>query len=89
MKKLLAVLCLLPALAKADSWELVNQAGGKIVLTTTPCSDKPNQNLVFSTTPSGNTIFGCWFGAENFVMIVWSDGAVSTFPGNVFTYKRK
>lgn len=89
MNKLLLALCFVPLLAKADSWDMPNQAGGKIVLTTTPCSDKPNQSVVFSTTRSGDTIFGCWFGAENFVMIVWSNGEVSTFPGTSFTYRKK
>jgi hypothetical protein len=88
MKKLLLVLSLVCSFAHSETIAtLQNGAGGIIVLTDVKC-DK-NSRVVYSNDSGGNTWMGCWFFDDNFVFIKWSDGAIKTYPFNVWTFKNK
>ena len=87
MKKLLIILCLFIATAHAEEWfEMPNQAGGKIILLTGKCIGKNGGNFVISTTPSGETVNGCWYFFANMVHIIWDNGDKSSFSPTSFKY---
>ncbi len=88
MKKLLWTLVLVPCLAFADSWfEMPNEAGGKIILTKTTCSNSNGGKLVIATTPKGDNVHGCWYYFADMVHIVWTGGKTSSFSPSDFTFK--
>lgn len=81
MKKLLLAL-LFAGSAMADPVAtLSNKAGGMIVLTNNRsklCSE-PNL-LAYTTTATGTTLTGCWNVDTLHVFILWSDGALKSYP---------
>ena len=89
MSKLLIAVLLLSTVAHAESWETTNQNGGKIVLTDTKCTSEPSKMVVFSQANNGPTLFGCWFYAEGYAMVKWSDGDIRAYPENLFAKKQK
>ena len=89
MKKLLLALSILVSCnAQADTWATNNNGGGQIVLTQTRCSDSSNTSVAFSQLKNGQTLFGCWFTSDGFVMITWSDGDIRTYPAENFYLKQ-
>ena len=75
----------------ADEWlEMLNQAGGKILLLNSKCSRSGAENgrLVISTTSSGPTLNGCWYVFADMVHIVWDNGNTSSFRPDDFTYRK-
>jgi hypothetical protein len=75
----------------ADEWlEMLNQAGGKILLLNSKCSRSGAENgrLVISTTSAGPTLNGCWYTFADMIHIVWENGNTSSFSPNDFTYRK-
>jgi hypothetical protein len=95
MKKLLALLLLIPTLAfGAVIASMPNQAGGKIVLTNEACvhNGKNYEGLFRSYfyTTSGVTGDGCWKLDDESVVIVWIDSNTTRrYPAANFDIKRK
>lgn len=88
LKKWVLMLALVCNLAHADTWgEAKNNAGGKILLTPTPCKGKDAGHIAFSTSAAGVNITGCWFYFADMVHILWADGTSSSYDGNTFTVK--
>lgn len=89
MKKLLLALLLCTStLAQADivAW-LKNRAGGYIYFTDTHCSGKGAYwKILYATTDSGKSIFGCWFYADGMVHVEWNNGNTSAFNANDLTF---
>lgn len=86
-----ALLLFCQAAYAVDEWlEMLNQAGGKILLLNSKCSRSGAENgrLVIATTPSGPTINGCWYVFADMIHIVWDGGNTSSFKPDDFTYKR-
>lgn len=66
--------------------EMPNKAGGKIILTESPCPNRTSR-IAYSTKPDSPTMTGCWAYDELFIHIRWDhDGQISSFPiGDSFT----
>lgn len=87
MKKIILMLVLVCSTAYADKWaEMKNNAGGKIILTTTECRSGKGR-MVIATTPQGDSINGCWYYFSDMVHVVWDNGKTSSFEPDDFTYK--
>lgn len=89
LNKLLTAVIFLGAVnAHADSWELNNNAGGKIVLTDNVCysNGKRYDNLraMFSVSGTGKTFSGCYYVADGWVRVVYSDQTEYTYPASAF-----
>ena len=91
MKKILAGLSIvLAASTWASGWwfETTNQAGGKILLLSTSCHpDDRTGRMVISTSPSGDSMTGCWYYFADHVHVVWFNGRTSSFATKDFAYK--
>ena len=89
MKKLLLILLLCTSsLVHADilAW-LKNRAGGYIYFTDTQCSGKGEYwKIVYGTTQSGGSTFGCWFYADGMVHVQWNSGNTSAFNASDLTF---
>lgn len=88
MKRLIYAVALLPLVAHADTWELNNNAGGKIVLQESVCisGGKRYENLrnMFSMAGRGSTITGCWYVSDGWVHVIYNDNSEYTYPANAF-----
>lgn len=85
MKKIIALLMLVPALAHAERWfEMKNNAGGKIILTEYKCEGSKEGKLAIATTDTGKSLDGCWFYFVDMVHVVWKTGDKSTFEPKDF-----
>ena len=77
MKKLLALLALVPAIALAEpTWRLRNQSGGEIVLTNKQCTHKDGKNLKhgYAYTKGGKMIAFCWMiDTDKMVKVIYLD----------------
>lgn len=97
MKKIIAICAILsstfsfaqtrPDLANTRL-EMLNNAGGKIVLKFSICEingEVFNKAFsVYSYAASGNTATGCWIYQDKKVMVFWSDGKQSIFEPTQF-----
>lgn len=93
MKKLVLIAALVAAPAFADTWELPNQSGGKIVLQESVCimnGGRRYENLrnMFAMSSSGKTFSGCWYMTDGWVHVIYNDQTEYTYPANAFTYIR-
>jgi hypothetical protein len=86
---LIALLLLITSQASATILAtLDNKAGGKIVLTNTQVDTCKNGYAAYSTSPTSNTSWGCWFVDEEFVHITWlDDGNTHSYEINEFTVR--
>lgn len=92
MKKLLIILMLVSGFANAaEEWfEGTNASGGKIVLLTTSCTNRPEATTMrrmYAAHKSGNTFWGCWNYWNDAVHVVYDDGASYTYDPNLFVRK--
>ena len=73
--------------ANANTWELPNKSGGKIVATDRPCPKKGGEGLlyVYSHIPSGEVLQGCWTVMDNTVVVMWNNGKMTVHNENDFT----
>ena len=86
MRKLLIALLMVPVLANAEAmFEILNQAGGKIVLTDEYCRDGSHK-LAYSMMPGYSTLLGCWSADSQYVHIGWYDNDLRSYPINTWTY---
>ena len=86
-----ALVLLCQSVYAAEEWlEMLNQAGGKILLLNSKCSRSGAENgrLVISTTSAGPTLNGCWYVFADMVHIVWDNGNTSSFRPDDFTYRK-
>lgn len=89
MRKLLATLILAAAPAFAGTVATAtNNSGGILVLTDVKCEGK-NTLVAYTTSSMGNTLFGCWFLDDNFVLISWADGDIRSYPFGIWVMKKK
>lgn len=58
-----------------------NSAGGMLVITDVPCSNKTGWHA-YASSSSNSTMFGCWWSDQTMVHIVWSDNDVWSYPIN-------
>ena len=80
MKKLVCIFLATLSIAQADTLATSpNNANGLLVLTDVTC-EGTNQFHVYSTNPTGNTLFGCWFSDSSMVHVTWKDGSVRSYP---------
>ena len=89
MKRLLIAAALLPLVAHADTWEIPNRSGGKIVLQDTVCisnGGKRYESLrsMFSVSDKGRTISGCWYVSDGWVHVLYNDNTEYTYPASEF-----
>ncbi len=91
MKRLILLLLFIVLPAHADQWlETTNQAGGKILLLNSRCSDRyPTLYLMMATLPTGRTIYGCWGYFSDMVHVVYDDGQTYSYPPSIFELKKR
>lgn len=80
MKYLLVVLLLVAVgTVHANTWELPNRSGGKIVATDRPCPTKGGEGLlyIYSHISSGKVLQGCWTVMDNTVIVMWDNGKMT------------
>lgn len=83
---IMVALALAAGSAQAEKWlEVTNKSGGKLILTTEPCRDKPALRAMMATAPNKPTIFGCWAYIAGEVHVVYDDGDRFTYPADAFT----
>ena len=59
---------------------MLNNSGGKIVLTDKDCQSDSRQFMAYTTSNSVSTQFGCWFSDDSMVHITWeSTGAFKSY----------
>lgn len=73
--------------AHAKSWELPNEAGGKIVITTRLCPNVVAPDLLeaYSFATGGRVVQGCWSLIDGLVHITWDHGVRRVFRVEDFT----
>lgn len=80
MKKLVCIFLATLSIAQADTLATSpNNANGLLVLTDVPC-ESTNQFHAYSTNPTSDTLFGCWFSDSSMVHITWKNGSVRSYP---------
>lgn len=90
MKRLIAaVLAATSISAVADTWEIPNQNGGKIVLQDFVCVGKGGKRYeglrsMFAVNSGGKTISGCWYVSEGWVHVTYEDNTEYTYPASSF-----
>ena len=87
MKTLIIPLLLVAlGIAHADTWELENRIGGKIVATDRPCPRKSGEGLlyVYSYISSGETLQGCWTAMDRNIVIMWDNGQMTVHAVEAF-----
>ena len=89
MKRLAIALLIAPSLASAVTYELPNQAGGKIVLEEYVCIAKGGKKYehlkaMFAVNSSGKRISGCWYYSEGYVHVIYTDNTEYTYNANNF-----
>lgn len=89
MKKLIALLALVPAIALAEpTWRLRNQSGGEIVLTSKQCSHKDGKNLKhgYAYAKGGKMFSFCWFiDTDKMVKVIYLDNySTYVYPAEDF-----
>lgn len=82
-----ALLLAATTLAQANTWELPNRSGGKIVATDRPCHTKGGEGLlyVYSYINGGETLQGCWTVMDSTVLIMWDTGQMTVHAIDTFT----
>ena len=90
MKRLLVAAAFVPLLAHADTWEMPNQSGGKIVLNDSVCIAKGGKRYeslrsMFAVSGTGKTFSGCWYVADGWVRVIYEDNTEYTYPASSFT----
>ena len=77
MKKLLALLALIPAIALAEpTYRINNKSGGEIVLTSKQCSHKDGGKLKhgYSYAKGGKMMTFCWYlDTDGMVKVIYLD----------------
>jgi hypothetical protein len=93
MKKLLAALLMLPALAQAESFSMPNKNGGEIVISDRTCMHNGKSYDPLKQAYSywnGGYLEGCWTLEDNMVKIIWLvNGQPSTRVYNITDFARK
>ena len=88
MKKLVMIAALVAAPAFADTWEIPNKNGGKIVLEDSVCisGTKRYESLrsMFAVSGDGKTFSGCWYVSDGWVRVIYKDGTEYTYPASAF-----
>lgn len=89
MKKLLAILALVPALAFAEpTFRTNNDSGGQIVLTFKKCTHKdgPKLNHGYTYGRGGKTTHLCWYlDSDNMIKVIYLDDFTTyTYPASIF-----
>ena len=86
MKKLIIALAIFASVAHAEIIAVLrNRAGGTIALTdvsTQKCGS--TSRAAYSTSPSNETAWGCWFLDDLMVHITWLDGKTWSYPVESF-----
>lgn len=79
MKKLFCIFFATLSIAHADTLATApNNAGGLLVLTDVPC-EGTRQYHAYTSHPSSETMFGCWFSDSSMVHITWKNGSVRSY----------
>lgn len=89
MKKLVIIAALVASPAFADTWEMPNKSGGKIVLEETVCiasNGKRYESLknMFAVSGEGRSYTGCWYYADGWVHVVYNDKTEYKYPADAF-----
>ena len=80
MKKLICIFLATLSIAHADTLATTpNGVNGFIVLTDVPCESSSGQFHVYSTSPTSDTLFGCWFSDSSMVHITWKNGSIRSY----------
>jgi len=89
MKRLLLITAMIAAPVMADTFAMPNQAGGEIVISDRPCTDKRGKGLLeaYNYGNGGKHMEGCWTVIDNMVHVVWFDGTRYSYPIENF-YKK-
>lgn len=84
---LLSSLLLAATPARAASWYLPNEAGGRIILSDRDCTSMKDSGLMdaYAYNASGTRQGGCWAVFDGLVQIIWVGGQRSVFPVENFT----
>jgi hypothetical protein len=93
MKKFLAALLMLPALAQAESFSMPNKNGGEIVISDRTCMHNGKSYDPLKQAYSywnGGYLEGCWTLEDNMVKIIWLvNGQPSTRVYSITDFTRK
>ena len=84
MKKLLLMLCLVPALVQAGSFYTNNSGGGRIVITDRDCKMNGRYygtlRAAYAYLENGKAIDACWAYLDGAVHVVYDDGERRIYP---------
>jgi hypothetical protein len=95
MKRTIAALMLIPALATAEQMPLIvgtvpNRDNAKITFTTYQGDCKGNDRVVYTQADGGQvTLTGCYRIVGYNLFVVWSDGDIYTYPWVNLTLSRE
>lgn len=79
MKKLICIFLATLSIANAETLATTpNGVKGLIVLTDVPC-DSSSQFYVYTTSPTSDTVFGCWFIDSSMIHISWKNGSIRSY----------
>lgn len=93
MKTALKFLALLIAAYAFAGWndaraeaiaQIPNKSDGSIILFDRQGTCPKSMQTVIARAKDGTTLIGCWFYADGFVFVKWSDGDVRTYDANAF-----
>jgi hypothetical protein len=89
MKKLLMALCLLPALANAESYYATNKTGGRVVITSNDCwmggTHYPEWGEAYTYSGTTHQMTGaCWAYVDGAIHIIYDDGDRRVYPLEYF-----
>ena len=89
MKNLLAAVLLLATIpANAEAWAAKNKSGGEIIITDAVCEFKgvtyKTMRKGLTRSPAGDTLFSCWYYADNLVYVLYDDGTTYTYQATGF-----
>lgn len=94
MKNLLAAVLLVASIpANAEAWAAKNKSGGEIIITDAVCEFKgvtyKTMRKGLARSSAGDTLFACWYYADNLVYVMYDDATTYTYEINAFVRMTK
>ena len=90
LKLIATIATLATAPVYADTFEMPNQSGGRIVLQESVCyigkKKYEHLNSMFAVSGAGKSYSGCWYYEEGWVHVIYSDGTEYKYPSSAFTH---
>lgn len=89
MRAAIAVLLMWAGVAWGQTWVAPNKAGGRIVLTSTPCQWQKNMLAMYSEAANQDLLLGCWTWSAGRVLVVYTNGTTRSYDPSGFSEYRE